>query len=67
MTKTDPQYVISLELLVQAYRTDYELCILCGGDLDTKTEDKEAKDAMMCSDCVEHAKEGEPLKLKELE
>jgi hypothetical protein len=40
---------------------------LCGGDLDAKAEDKEAKDAMMCSDCVEHAKEGDPLKLKELE
>jgi len=26
---TPAEYITSLELLVQAYRTDYELCILC--------------------------------------
>ena len=57
------EYIKQLELLVQAYRTDYELCILCGGDLD-KGHDKRA---MICSDCSEHAKTGAPLQLKELE
>lgn len=59
------EYIKKLELLVQTYRTDYEVCLLCGGDFDAK-QDKESKDAMMCSNCTEHAKEGEPLKFKEL-
>jgi len=53
------EYVKQLELLVQAYRTDYELCILCGGDREKKE--------VMCSECSETAKEGDQLKLKELE
>ena len=56
---TPAEYITSLELLVQAYRTDYELCILCGGDREKKE--------VMCSECSETAKEGDQLKLKELE
>lgn len=56
------EYIKKLELLVQAYRTSMDLCILCGGDLD---EDHD-KEAMICSECVKHAKIGDQLKLKEL-